>query len=232
MSLDASAYAQAAFWCLATLAGYALCNAIYRRHRHAWLSPVLLTPALLIVLALLLRAPYSTYISGTAWLLLMLGPATTAMALPIHRERALIRRHWPVLLVATVLGSLTAVLSAWALAALLQIDGAMAQSLIPRSITTPFAMELSARIGGIPALTAVLVILTGLFGALVGERLLAWLPVDARLARGCAYGMAAHGVGVARAYELDPRIGAIAGLTMIIAGVGNVLVGALVWQLL
>lgn len=232
MSADSSALAQAAFWCLATLAGYAICNAIYRRHQRAWLSPVLLTPVLLIALALLLRAPYSTYISGTGWLLTMLGPATAAMALPIYRERALIRRYWPPLLVTIMIGSITAVLSAWLLAALLQIDGAMARSLIPRSITTPFAMELSARIGGIPALTAVLVILTGLFGALIGERLLTWLPADARLARGCAYGMAAHGVGVARAYKLDPRIGALAGLTMIIAGVGNVLVGALVWQLL
>jgi predicted murein hydrolase (TIGR00659 family) len=232
MSADSSALAQAAFWCLATLAGYALCNAIYRRHRHTWLSPVLLAPVLLIGLTLLLRTPYSSYLSGTGWLLTMLGPATAAMALPIYRERVLIRRCWPLLLVTIVIGSVTAVLGAWLLASLLQIDGAVARSLIPRSITTPFAMELSARIGGIPALTAVLVIITGLFGALVGERLLAWLPAEARLARGCAYGMAAHGVGVARAYELDPRIGAIAGLTMIIAGVGNVLVGVLVWKLL
>ncbi len=231
MSPEPLAIAPAVFWCLATLTGYAMCNAIYRRYRSIWLSPVLLTPVLLITLTLLLRTSYAEYLSGTSWLLLMLGPATAAFAVPIYRERALIRRYWPILLIAVVVGSFCALVSAWALANLLQLDSAIARSLVPRSITTPFAMELSARIGGLPALTAVLVIVTGLFGALVGERLLSWLPASALLARGCAYGMAAHGVGVARAYELDPRAGAIAGLTMILAGVGNVLIGSLLWQL-
>jgi putative effector of murein hydrolase len=121
--------------------------------------------------------------------------------------------------------------SAWGLAQWLQLDASLQQTLMPRSVTTPFAMEISARIGGIPELTAVLVIITGLIGALIGEVILAWLPRSAVIARGAAYGMAAHGVGVARAHELGAGEGAVAGLVMVLAGLLNVIAVPLLFRI-
>jgi predicted murein hydrolase (TIGR00659 family) len=213
----------AAFWLAATLTGYVFSKIAYRRWRLWLLSPMLVVPALLMILAGVMQASYAEYLSGTRWLMLMLGPATVAFAVPIWRERALIRRYWKVLLLGIVVGSSVSVTSAWLLARSLHLDAELQQTLMPRSVTTPFAMEISARIGGIPELTAVLVIVTGLVGAAIGELLLAWLPREAALARGTAYGMAAHGVGVARAHELGAREGAVAGLVMVLAGALNVL---------
>lgn len=228
MASEHTAAVHAAFWLLATLVVYGFSKAAYQRWQTLLLSPVLVAPALLIALAAVLHTSYAEYLIGTRWLILMLGPATVAFAVPIWRERRLIQRFWKVLLVGILLGSSVSIISAWVLAQLLHFDFALQQSLLPRSVTTPFAMEISARIGGVPELTAVLVIVTGLIGAACGELLLSWLPRDATLARGTAYGMAAHAVGVARAYELGTREGAVAGLVMVLAGLLNVLLVPLV----
>lgn len=227
MNVDAIS-ATPMFWFALTVIAYVVSKWIYLRWRRAqagvwWLSPMLITPLSVMAVLAATHTGYDDYLHGAHWLILMLGPATVAFALPIHRERALIRRYWKLLLIGVFVGSTVAVLSAWLLAHALQLEPALQKSLLPRSVTTPFAMNISTRIGGIAELTAVLVVITGLFGAIVGERLLAWLPRDAAFARGTAYGMAAHGVGVARAYELGAREGAVAGLTMVLAGIVNVL---------
>ena len=231
MSVDGNGGFSAAFWFIATVVAYVLARRVHLRHPAWYSSPMLLAPVALLLLAGMWQVGYAEYLRGARVLLLMLGPATVAFAIPIHRERRLIRRHWKVLAIGVSIGSSIAVSSAWMLATVLDLQPTIARSLLPRSVTTPFAMDIAARIGGVPELTAVLVVVTGLIGAALGERILAWLPADARLARGCAYGMAAHGVGVARAYQLGAREGAIAGLTMVLAGVVNVLLGPLLWHL-
>jgi putative effector of murein hydrolase len=148
--------AQTAGWSLATIMVYLLAKRIYRRWPQWWLMPLAIAPALLVVAALALHESYRDYIRATGWLVALLGPATVAFAVPIYEQRALIRCYWPLLLVGTVVGSLTAVASSWALASLLGVDGPMRLSLLPRSMSTPFAVEVSGEIGGIPDLTAVL----------------------------------------------------------------------------
>src|SRR6218665_2730092 len=109
--------------------------------------------------------------------MLLLGPVTVAFAIPIYEQRAMIRRYWPVLAFGVTVGSTTAMLTAWALASLLSIDGALRLSLLPRSISTPFAMTISQDIGGVPDLTAIFVVITGVCGAALGETLLRFLPI-------------------------------------------------------
>ena len=190
---------QALFWPLATIVFYLAARAINRRWRHWWTGPLLLAPAALIALTLTLHTDYRQYMSGTHWLLLMLGPATVAFAIPIYEQRRTIRQHWPVLLVGVVAGSTIAMASAWGLATLLDVPDALGRSLMPRSTTTPFAMAVSGEIGGVPNLTAVFTILTGVCGAAMGEIMLKWLPLRSALARGALFGMGAHGAGVAKA---------------------------------
>ncbi len=220
------------FWPLATIGLYYLSKTLYRRRPSLWLSPLVAAPAILIVLALALHANYQDYMHDSRWLLALLGPATVAFAVPIYEQRGLIKRYWPVLLFGVSVGSATAMVSAWGLASLLGLDGNLRLSLMPRSISTPFAMVVSGDIGGVPNLTAVFVVITGLFGAVVGQALLRLLPVKSGMARGALYGMGAHGIGVAKAHEIGREEGSIAGLVMVLVGVTNVLAAPLIAWLL
>ncbi|WP_199178553.1 LrgB family protein [Acidimangrovimonas sediminis] len=216
-----------AFWSALTIAFYLLAKRLYRRWPHWLLMPLALTPALLIVVVLLMHASYGDYMHGAGWLLTLLGPATVAFAVPIYEQRALIRREWPVLAFGMVAGSLTAIGTSWLLATLLGLNGALRLSLLPRSISTPFAMQVSQDIGGVPNLTAVFVVLTGVFGAVLGDMMLTWLPIRSSLARGAVLAIGAHGAGTARANQLGVEEGSIAGLLMVLVGLLNVLVATL-----
>ncbi|WP_202799636.1 LrgB family protein [Rhodanobacter sp. 115] len=153
----------------------------------------------------------------------MLGPATVAFALPIWRYRRLIRQHWAALLAGVLGGSTVAMSSAWGLATLFGLSGSLRLSLVPRSITTPLAMLVSADIGGVPDLTALFVVITGVAGIALGELLLKYLPLRSALARGALFGVGAHGAGTAKAWDVGAEEGTIASLAMVLAGLLNVL---------
>ena len=221
---------QAAVWSLATILLYLLAKRVHRRWPRWWLMPLAVAPALLMIAALALNVSYRDYIRGTHWLVALLGPATVAFAVPIYEQRALIRRRWPLLLAGMVAGSLTAVATSWALAYVLGIDGELRLSLLPRSMSTPFAMEVSGEIGGIPDLTAVFVVLTGIIGAAVGDIVLARLPLRSTLAKGALFGVGAHGAGTARAHQIGREEVAIAGLVMVLVGLMNVALAPLIIQ--
>jgi len=223
-----NAIAQAVFWSLATIGFYILARKLHRRWQHGWLTPLLVTPVILIGLALMLHESYGAYIRGTGWLVTLLGPTMVAFAVPIYEQRKFIYRHWPVLAVGAVAGSVTAMVTGWCLATFLGLDGALRLSLLPRSISTPFAMEVSGDIGGIPDLTAVFVVVTGVLGAVLGEIMLARMPVSSTLARGAALGMGAHGAGTAKAHEIGTEEGSVAGLIMVLVGLLNVLIAPVI----
>jgi len=214
---------RAIFWAAATIGIYAISTGSYRKSPAWWKSPLLVTWLLCAALILGLHASYREYLSGTQWLVDLLGPATVAFAIPIHEHRGLIRRHWILLLAGTLVGSALAIGSAWLLASLFHISEPDRMSLLPRSITTPFAMTVSRDLGGIPGLTAAFTAVTGIFGAAIGEGLLSFLPFRSSFARGMLFGMGAHGAGVAKARELGDEEGAVAGLVMVFAGLFNVL---------
>lgn len=216
------------FWPLATIGLYYLSKALYRRRPSLWLSPLVAAPTVLIAIALAMHANYQDYMHESRWLLALLGPATVAFAVPIYEQRGLITRYWPVLLFGVTVGSATAMASAWGLASLFGLDESLRLSLMPRSISTPFAMVVSGDIGGVPNLTAVFVVITGLFGAVVGQALLRLLPLRSGMARGALFGMGAHGVGVAKAHEIGREEGSIAGLVMVLVGLTNVLAAPLI----
>lgn len=218
---------RAVFWSLLTIALYQLGNALYRRRARWWSSPLLVAPLLLIVAALAFHESYRDYIRGTHWLVALLAPATVSFAVPIYEQRGLIRRHWLLLVIGIVVGSSTAVASSWLLATLFGLDDSVRLSLLPRSLSTPFAMTVSGDIGGVPALTAVFVVITGVLGAAIGELLVNSLPLRSAIARGALFGMGAHGAGTAKAHQIDGEIGAIAGLVMVLVGLLNVLAAPL-----
>ncbi|MED5090200.1 LrgB family protein, partial [Pseudomonas aeruginosa] len=167
MSLDK----QALFWLAATVGGYLLSRQLYRRVKWYWLSPIVFVPVLLYALAIPTHTRYADYARDTNWLVALLGPATVAFAIPIWQQRELLMRHWPALLAGMFAGTAVAIGSSWALAQALALDGQVTLSLLPRSITTPFAMEMSHDLGGVPELTAAFVMITGVFGVDLGAAL-------------------------------------------------------------
>ncbi|MBR8652004.1 LrgB family protein [Achromobacter sp. Marseille-Q0513] len=212
------------FWPAATVLAYVCARLSYRRHARWWTSALVLAPALLLALALALHTGYREYMAGSHWLTAMLGPVIVAFALPLYQQRALIRRYWPVLTAGVAVGSIIAGVSAWLLGGMLDLPADLRLSLLPRSVATPFAMTVSSHVGGVPDLTAVFVIVTGVAGAAIGQLVRGWLPLRSALARGALFGMGAHGAGTAKARELAAEEGAVAGLVMVMAGLFNVLV--------
>lgn len=211
-------------WSVVTIGLYWLSKIFHRRYKRWWTTPLIITPILLIVITLLSHTNYNVYIRGTHWLIALLGPATVAFAVPIYRRRNLMVLYWRTLSIGVVFGSVLSIASAWILASLVGVDETLKLSLLPRSISTPFAMVISGEIGGTPELTALFVILTGIFGASFGQLLLYWLPIKSKMSMGASFGIAAHVAGSSKAYELDNEIGTIAALVMVLTGIFNVLI--------
>jgi predicted murein hydrolase (TIGR00659 family) len=175
---------------------------------------VLIAVLILAVLLWLSATPYPTYFEGAQFVHFLLGPATVALALPLWDNLRHVRRAALPLLAALLVGSVTAAVSALAIASALGIEGEVLASLAPKSATAPVALGISDRLGGSPTLTAVLVILTGIIGAICATPLLNALRIRDWRARGFATGVAAHGIGTARAFQVHPTAGAFAGLGM------------------
>lgn len=212
------------FWLTATLLLWQATTALYERVSRpallkALLNPVVWTVGLLIALLVLTDTPYAVYFDGAQFIHFLLGPATVALAIPLYRLRGELRTLALPLGVALLVGVTTAALLAVGLALLFGAEAPVLLSLAPKSVTTPVAMGIAEQLGGIPALTAALVVLTGLVGAVFGVGLLRLLGFRDPVVIGTALGTAAHGMGTARALQCDPRAGALAGLAMALAAV-------------
>jgi predicted murein hydrolase (TIGR00659 family) len=198
-----------------TLIAYQLAYWIYSRAKfHPLLNPVALSVAMLATLLTVTKTPYPTYFSGAQFIHFLLGPATVALAIPLYGQFARLKAEWRQLVIALVAGSLTATVSAVAIAWALGAKKATLLSLAPKSVTTPIAMGIAEKIGGLPSLTAVLVVSTGIVGAVLAKYVLDALSIADHAVRGFAVGVAAHGIGTARAFQVSEEAGAFAGLAM------------------
>jgi predicted murein hydrolase (TIGR00659 family) len=216
----------------ATLAVYAAGRALQRRTGSVLLHPVLVAIVVLIAALRLLGIGYETYDRGGRVLTFLLGPAVVALGLPLYRQMAEIGRRGRAVLVSLAVGSVVGVVSAVGTAALLGASAVVIRSLAPRAVTTPIAIGIAERVGGLPALSAAVVILTGILGAVIGPPLLRRLGVRSRTAFGLALGSAAHGVGTARAAEEGEVEAASAGLAIGLMGVGTAVAAPLVLAVL
>ncbi len=207
--------AQPLLWLTLTLAVYLLAIALHRRAGgHPAVNPVLISVSVLVTLLLLTGTPYQRYFDGAQFVHFLLGPTTVALAIPLHSQlKRLLGMAGP-LVIALVVGSLTAGLSAYAIGALLGASAPTVASLAPKSVTTPIAMGIAERLGGLASLTAVFVILTGIFGAIFADGLLKRVGVKDEASVGFALGLASHGIGTARAFQLGEQTGAFAALAM------------------
>ena len=202
-------------WLTATLLAYLAGDALSKATgRQSWANPVLIA---VILLALLLGATgtdYATYFEGAQFVHFMLGPATVALALPLYDNLPRLRPAALPMLAGLLAGSGVAVFSALLIARAFGIDGTVLASLAPKSTTAPVAIGIAEKLGGQPTLTAALVLLTGIFGAIIVTPLLNAMRIRDWRARGLAVGVAAHGIGTARAFQVNATAGAFSGIGM------------------
>ena len=220
-------------WLTATCGAWLLATTVARRLRsHPVANPVLMAVAAVAVLLRLTGTPYRTYFDGAQFIHFLLGPATVALALPLYVNWPLVRRNVLPMAAALVAGSCVAIGSAVGLALLFGLPGPAIVSVAPKSVTTPVAMAISERLGGDPGLTAVLVILTGVVGAVVVTPLMDALRIRDYAARGFAAGLASHGIGTARAFVVDPVAGTFSGVALALNAVFTAVAVPLVLWLL
>lgn len=215
-----------------TLAAYVLASRLHSKAGfNPILNPVLISIAIITLFLVGTKTSYDTYFSGAQFVHFLLGPATVSLAIPLYRQFERVRKSALAVTASLLAGSLTAAVSAVFLAWLLGAQQVSIISLAPKSVTTPVAMGITEKLGGLPSLTAVLVILTGIIGAMLGPALLDWLKIQDKSARGMAMGTASHGIGTARALQESELSGAFSGLAMGLNAIATAILLPILWRL-
>jgi predicted murein hydrolase (TIGR00659 family) len=202
-------------WLTVTLLAYVIADRIAQAtNRHPLANPVLVAITLTAAVLEATGTPYATYFEGAQFVHFLLGPATVALAIPLYEYRATVLRALAPMLAALVVGSVVALASALLLGQAFGIPRDVIVSLAPKSVTTGVAMGIAQTLGGDPTLAAVIVMLTGMTGGILVTPLMNVLRIRDMRARGFAAGLAAHGVGTARAFQVNEVAGAFAGIAL------------------
>jgi predicted murein hydrolase (TIGR00659 family) len=214
-----------------TLVAYQSAYWLYEKAKmNPLANPVALSVAMLVALLWFTGTPYPKYFEGAQFVHFLLGPATVALAVPLYANLESLRKNLLPIAGALVTGSVVAVVSAVGIGWMLGASRETLLSMAPKSVTTPIAMGIAEKIGGLPSLTAVLVVITGIVGAVLARGTLNLLRIEDHAVRGFAVGVAAHGIGTARAFQVSERMGAFAGLAMGLNGLATAfLFPLLVW---
>jgi len=198
-----------------TIAAYVFSDWLYRRSsNNPLLNPVLVSVTVLVAILVFTGTPYRTYFEGAQFVHFFLGPATVALAIPLYANFGRLKQLWLPLSIGLLVGSMTAALSAIALAWMFGASHQTLLALAPKSVTAPVAMGITEKLGGPASLTAILVVSTGILGAVLGPTILNWCRIGDPATRGFAIGTASHGIGTARAFQESEIAGAFSGLAM------------------
>lgn len=200
--------------------------------RNPLLNPVLGAVAVVVAVLMATGTDYGTYFEGAQFVHFLLGPATVSLAVPLYRQWHRVRRSALAIGASLLTGSLVAILSAVGTAWVMGGSTTLLASIAPKSVTAPVAMAIAEELGGLPSLTAALVIATGIFGAMFGPVLLNLIGVKEWSARGLALGTASHGIGTARALQVNETAGAFSGLAMGLNALATALLLPILWKIL
>ncbi|MGV8893939.1 MAG: LrgB family protein [Burkholderiaceae bacterium] len=207
-------------WLTATLLAYQIAFSIYTRAKFSPLAnPVAIAVALIVLVLTATGTSYQTYFDGAQFVHFLLGPVTVALAIPLYQQIAKLKRDWFALLMGAIIGSVAAIATAMAVAKWLGASTATILSIAPKSVTMSIAMGVAEKIGGLPSLTAVLVMVTGVLGAVMARGILSLMKITDASTCGFALGVTAHGIGTARAFQVSEQMGAFAGLAMGLSGI-------------
>nr|WP_086939502.1 CidB/LrgB family autolysis modulator [Thaumasiovibrio occultus] len=202
------------------------------RFSHPLANPMLLSLLVLIPCLLMLNIPYDTYFEGNKWIHAMLEPAVVALAYPLYAQLPAIKAQWKLLLTACLLGSIMAMLTGAGAAILLGAEPELVAAILPKSVTTPLAMSVTGTLGGDEAISAIMVMVAGFFGAIAGYPILRAMGIDHPVARGLAIGSVSHALGTARAAQEHHQDTAMSSMALVLCGVFTSLLAPIVYHLL
>ena len=205
---------------------------LQRRTGIKLLNPILVSIIVLIIFLKSIGIDYDTYKAGGEYIELWLKPAVVALGVPLYRKLSSIRKQLLPLLISEVAGCIAGIVSVVVVAKALGGSHEIIMSLAPKAVTTPIAMEISGAVGGIPALTAAVVVCTGIFGGMAGFKIIKLTHVTSPIAQGLSMGTAAHAVGTSVAMERGERYGAFSSLGLTINGLLTALLTPFILQIL
>lgn len=191
----------------------------YQKTKKAYLSPLLIAPLVIIVILVVSNINYETYNEGAKWLTDILQPATVALAIPLYRYYPVLKKYLREILLSVFVGTLMAILTSFFMSEFVELNKDLITSIIPYSITTPIAMDISNKIGGVPTITAVFVIMTGVIGTVLGPWVIRLFKLKSDIAKGVLLGTSSHGAGTSKALELSSKSGAVSSICMVLAGI-------------
>lgn len=215
-----------------TLGTFFSARKLAARVNLSFFNPLLISMAAIIPLLLVINMPYARYFDGSKVLNQLLQPAVVALAVPLYEQLHQIRARWKSIIGICFIGSLTAMISGTAIALWMGATPQIAATVMPKSVTTPIAMAVSSTLGGVPAISAICVLIAGVLGTVFGHMLLDRLRIRLKSARGLAIGNASHALGTARCAELDYQEGTYSSLALVICGIITSLLAPLLFPLL
>ena len=207
-------------WLCLTLVAYPIGIWVYQKSGYiTLLSPFVIAVAILLGILFSTDTHYETFFAGAQFVHFLLGPATVALAVPLFDQRRRLAKLWAPLLIGGVVGCITGVVSTVLLGVLFDASFESIMSMAPKSVTTPIAMGISEKMGGIAEFTAGIVVLTGIVGSLLASPLFKLFRIKKDYVKGFSLGVSAHGMGTSRAFQISDKAGAFSGLAMGLAGI-------------
>ncbi|MGR5062015.1 CidB/LrgB family autolysis modulator [Photobacterium sp. DNB22_13_2] len=219
-------------WLLTTLVVFYTARYISKHIQHPIVNPLLICLLVIIPLLIWLEIPYETYFEQNKWLNALLEPAVVALAFPLYEQLSQIRKKWKVIFSVCLIGSLLSMITGAGIALMLGADAQLTASILPKSVTTPIAMAVAEQVGGLPSVAAIMVIIAGLFGAVLGYPLFRLIGVKAPIAKGLTMGTVSHALGTAKAAEENYQEGAFSSLALVICGVITSILAPLLFPLI
>ena len=211
--------AEPLFWLTLTIGSYLIADFIYRKSNlFPLLNPVAISVLLVSLILIFFNIQYERYFEGAKFIHFLLGPATVALAVPIYKKWDLIVSNSKAIFISLLIGSIFAILVTYLLSLYFELPKELILSLLPRSVTAPIAMGISEIIGGIPSLTAIITLITGVIGASLGIFVFDLMKLKNMDARGFSLGLTSHGIGTARAMSKNKNAGVFAAVGMGLSG--------------
>lgn len=212
---------------LLTVALYFVMNAVYVRLRSPFLVPILTTTAAVILVLVLLDIPYETYMVGGKWIDALLGPAIVSLCIPLYKQRQVISKNLLPIFGGVIAGGVIGMLTGVLAARVAGFSNELLASILPKSITSPIAMQIAEELGGIPSLATVLVIIAGLAGILMGPFINRLFNIDTPVGQGIGLGVGAHAIGTSKALEYGEQTASMSSVAMTLSAIIGALAGPL-----
>ncbi|WP_096202626.1 LrgB family protein [Bacillus sp. FJAT-45350] len=213
---------------LLTVGVYFGARKFYQKYPNPFTLPILIGTIIMILILVVFKIPYDTYMVGGKWIEMLLGPAVVALAYPLYKQWEMLKKYFFSIIIGVSIGAVIGILSGLQLAKWLGIEEMIIYSLVPKSVTTPVAMDIAQTLGGAPPLAAIFVMVAGIGGVVLGPYMYKWFKIHHFLGKGIGIGSASHAIGTAKALENGEREGAASSIAMTLSAIVVSILGPMI----